>query len=306
MSDTGLVMPDLVGIRRSVRHGIDSAVLSLLRIGIDLGRIVLESAGPGEPAGTVVSQTPAPGAVLTPVSRVVLRVGGSGALDLMPFPLRDESDTELRGDRLFAIFDNPALKLGFYLRHGGAYLALHADEPITARRWLEDLFLISVDPWPAARWHALARLVPRLHALAGTTSAVRIAMVALFDLAVAEVRVTQGVIPLDGGGAIRLGERGGRLGFDAVLGTGLVGDAHVAITFGPVSLDTWRRHFTSELTAQRRALYPLLLPAHLSMSVSERWRVGNAATGATLGDEAAPALLGVNAYLGTLPDRRAA
>jgi hypothetical protein len=67
----------------------------------------------------------------------------------MPFPLRDESDTEFRVDRLLAIFDNPALKLGFFLRQGGAYLALHPDEPLTARRWLEDLFSISVAPWPA-------------------------------------------------------------------------------------------------------------------------------------------------------------
>ena len=299
-------MPDLVGIRRSVRHGVDSAVLSLLRIGIDLGRIVLESAGPGEATGTVVSQSPAPGALLTPVSRVVLRVGGSGALDLMPFPLRDESDSELRGDRLFAIFDNPALKLGFYLRHGGAYLALHADEPITARRWLEDLFLIPADPWPPARWHAVARLIPRLHALGGTTSAVRVAMIAMFDLPVHDVRVTQDVIPFVSGGAIRLGERNGRLGFDATLGSGIVGDAHVEITFGPVTLESWRQHFTVEAAAERRALYPLLLPAHLSMSVSERWRVGDSASGAKLGDGTAPALLGVNAYLGTLPLRRAA
>jgi hypothetical protein len=301
-----LVMPDLVGIRRSVRHGVDSAVLSLLRIGIDLSRIVLESAGPGESAGTVVSQTPAPGAVLSPVSRVVLRVGGSGALDLMPFPLRDESDTELRGDRLFAIFDNPALKLGFYLRHGGAYLALHADEPVTARRWLEDLFLIAADPWPPARWHALARLVPRLHALGGTTSAVRVAMAAVFDLPVDQVRVTQGVVALEAAGTLQLGERNGRLGFDAMLGGGIVGDAHVEITFGPVTLERWHRHFTVEAAAERRALYPLLLPAHLSMSVSERWRVGDSADGATLGDGTAPALLGVNAYLGTVPVRRAA
>jgi len=299
-------MPDLVGIRRSVRHGVDSAVLSLLRIGIDLSRIVLESAGPGEPAGTVVWQTPAPGAVLNPVSRVVLRVGGSGGLDLMPFPLRDESDTELRGDRLFAIFDNPALKLGFYLRHGGAYLTLHADEPVTARRWLEDLFLISAEPWPAARWHALARLVPRLHALGGTTSAVRVAMVAVFELPADEVRVTQGVVALDAAGILQLGERNGRLGFDAMLGGGIIGDAHVEITFGPVTLESWRRHFTSEAAAERRALYPLLLPAHLSMSVSERWRVGDSSDGAKLGDGNAPAVLGVNAYLGASPIRRAA
>jgi hypothetical protein len=91
-----------------------------------------------------------------------------------------------------------------------------------------------------------------------------------------------------------------------MLGTGIVGDAHIEITFGPVALDVWRRHFTAEAAAERQALYPLLLPAHLSVSVSERWRVGDSANGARLGDSSTPALLGVNAYLGTLPIRRAA
>lgn len=306
MADSTLAMPDLAGIRRSVRHGVDSALLTLLRLGVDLGHIVLESAGPGEPAGAVISQSPAPGFGLTPASRVVLRVGGSGAMDLMPFALRDESDTELRGDRFFAIFDNPALKLGFFLRHGGAYLALHADEPITARRWLEDLFLIDPESWPAERWHSLARLVPRLHAIGGTTSAVRIAMAALFALPVADVRVLQQVVPLESANVVRLGERNGRLGFDAVLGGGVVGDSRVSITFGPVRLDEWQRHCSPAAAQQRSALYPLILPAHLSSSVAERWQVGDPGVGALLGTPDRPALLGVNAYLGASPIRRAA
>jgi Type VI secretion, TssG len=306
MGEPALLMPDLAGIRRSVRHRVDSALLTLLRLGIDFGHIVLESAGPGESAGAVVSQDPLPGAVLTPVSRIVLRVGGSGAMDLMPFPLRDESDTELGGDRFFAIFDNPALKLGFFLRHGGGYLALHADEPITARRWLEDLFAIPVGAWPAERWHALARLVPRLHALGGTESAVRVAIGAIFGVPVASVRVVQAVVPVSAANVVRLGVRNGRLGFDAVLGGGVIGDAHVVITFGPLSLDEWRRTVHADSTRQRSALYPLLLPAHLSMSVSERYAVGDPGAGSVLGIAERPALLGVNAYLGRSPIRRAA
>lgn len=306
MANGTVIMPDLAGIRRSVRHRVDSALLTLLRQGIDFGHVVLESAGPGESAGAVISQDPAPGTELTPVSRIVLRVGGSGAMDLMPFPLRDESDTELRGDRFFAIFDNPALKLGFYLRHGGGYLALHADEPITARRWLEDLFAIAVERWPAERWHALARLVPRLHALGGTESAVRVAMAAMFALPVAEVRVTQDVVRVPETDVVRLGRRHGRLAFDAILGGGVIGNAHVAITFGPLTLEEWRQHATADSARQRRALYPLILPVHLSVSVSERWRVGEPGAGTVLGRAERPALLGVNAYLAAPPVRRAA
>ena len=305
MADRRMLMPDLAGVRRTARHRVDSALLTLLRLGVDFGRIVLEAAGPGETEGAVISQDPAPGTELSPVSRIALRVGGSGGLDLMPFPLRDESDTEFRVDRLLAIFDNPALKLGFFLRQGGAYLALHPDEPLTARRWLEDLFSISVAPWPAERWHPLARLVPRLHALGGTAAAVRVAMGALFDLPVAQVRVTRRVVPAAAPAVVRLGSQNGRLGYDAMLGGGIIGDARVEITYGPVTLDAWRRHVTPASTRERQALFPYILPAHLS-AVSERWRVGDATIGARLDDAARPAVLGVNAYLGEIPVRRAA
>ena len=305
MADQAIVMPDLAEVRRTARQRVYSALLTLLRLGVDFGRVVLEAAGPGESAGSVVSQDPAPGTVLTPVSRIALRIGGSGALDLMPFPLRDESETEFRVDRLCAIFDNPALKLGFYLRQGGAYLALHPDEPLTARRWLEDLFSIAVTPWPAERWHPLARLVPRLHALGGTGAAVRVAMAALFDLPVADVRVIRTVVPVSAPAVVRLGARNGRLGFDAVLGGGIVGDARIEITYGPLTLDQWRLHVSPAAARERRALFPFILPAHLS-AVSERWRVGDAAVGARLDDAERPALLGVNAYLGDIPVRRAA
>ncbi|HJP57069.1 MAG TPA: type VI secretion system baseplate subunit TssG [Gemmatimonadales bacterium] len=300
-----VMMPDLAGVRRTARHRVDSALLTLLRLGVDFGRIVLEAAGPGDSAGAVVAQDPPPGTPLTPVSRIALRVGGSGALDLMPFPLRDESETEFRADRLFAIFDNPALKLGFFLRQGGAYLALHPDEPLTARRWLEDLFSVSADPWPAERWHALARLVPRLHALGGTAAAVRVAMGAIFDLPVAEVRVARRVVPVAAPAVMRLGSRNGRLGFDAVLGGGIIGDARIEIVYGPLTLAQWRRHATPAAARERAALFPYILPAHLAVVV-ERWRVGDAAAGTRLDDAAMPALLGVNAYLGTIPLRSAA
>lgn len=303
---TPLQMPDLAGIGRTARHRVDSALLTLLRLGVDFGRVVLESAGPGESLGAVVSQDPAPGAVLSPVSRIVLRVGGSGGLDLMPFPMRDESDTEFRLDRLFAIFDNPALKLGFFLRQGGAYLALHADEPLTARRWLEDLFSIPAEGWSPGRWHPLARLVPRLHAIGGTATAVRVAMAAIFDLPVAAVTVTRQVVPVAGPGVLRLGTRNGRLGFDSVLGGGIVADARVEITYGPVTLDAWRGHVGERATAERRALFPFILPAHLAGLVIERWHVGDRTPGARLDERELPSLLGVNAYLAASPSRRAA
>jgi hypothetical protein len=301
-----LVMPDLAGVRRTVRHRLDSALLALLRLGVEHSRIVLESGGPGESDGAILAQDPAPGTTLTPNSRVVLRVGGPGGLDMMPFPLRDESETEFRLDRLFAIFDNPALKLGFYLRQGGGYLALHADEPLTARRWLEELLALSAAPWPDARWHALARLLPQLHAIAGTALAVRVAMAGVFQLPVASVRVRRDLVPLPRAMSFRLGQANGRLGFDAMLGGGLVGDSQLEITYGPLSVAQWRAHDTPAMAAERAALLPSLLPMHLTSRVIERWQVGSAADGTRLDDARRPPLLGINAYLGTLPIGRAA
>jgi hypothetical protein len=306
MTDPVRVMPDLAGIRRSVRHRVDSALLTLLRMGTDFSRIVLESAGAGESPGAVVSQSPDPGVELTPATRIVLRIGGGGSMDLMPFSLRDESETELRGDRFFALFDNPALKLGFYLRHGGGYLALHPDEPLTARRWLEDLFAVRSEAWSEARWHAVARLVPRLHALGGTEAAVRVAMAAVFALPVDRVEVGRDVVPFDQRDVMRLGTRGGRLGFDAVLGSGVVGAARVSVTFGPVSLAQWRVATAAGATAERRAIYPFILPAHVAHHVNERWRVGDGAAGSCLGLPDRPALLGVNAYLESSPVKKVA
>lgn len=300
------VMPDLAGVRRTVRHRLDSALLALLRLGIEPSRIVLESGGPGESDGAILAQEPAPGAALTPNSRVVLRIGGAGGIDLMPFPLRDESETEFRLDRLLAIFDNPALKLGFYLRQGGGYLALHADEPLTARRWLEELLALSAEPWPEARWHPLARLLPRLHAVAGTALAVRLAMTGVFQLPVASVHLRRDLVPLPQAMTFRLGEANGRLGFDAVLGGGLVGDSRLEITYGPLTLAQWRTHDTAAMAAERAALLPFLLPMHLTTTVVEHWHVGSAADGTRLDDARRPPLLGINAYLGTLPIGRAA
>jgi hypothetical protein len=91
-----------------------------------------------------------------------------------------------------------------------------------------------------------------------------------------------------------------------VLGGGLLGDARIEITYGPLSLAQWRVHATPAAAGQRAALFPLLLPAHLSASVTERWRVSDTRGGARLVQDDEPSLLGVYAYLGTIPSRRAA
>jgi predicted component of type VI protein secretion system len=131
-------------------------------------------------------------------------------------------------------------------------------------------------------------------------------MGAVFDLPVAHVHVVRDVVPVPALGVVRLGTANGRLGFDAVAGGGIVADARVEIHYGPLTLEQWRSHVAPDAARQRAALFPYILPAHLAGRVTERWQVGDATIGASLGDTERPALLGVNAYLAAPPVRRAA
>lgn len=299
-------MPDLCAPRRGVRHRLDSAILSLLRLGVEAERIVVESAGPGWPAGTVVRQSPAPGSELSQQTRVVLGVAGAGGLDTLPFPLRDESDTEFRVDRLFALFDSQVQKLAHFVREAGEVLDLHPDDPPSALRWIEEIFRESAAPWPESRWYAVARLLPALHRVAGTAEGVTLGCGLVFDLPVERVRTVGGVVPLAPERRTRLGEANSRLGFDTVAGDGAEAQTVLEVTFGPLDLETYRRHHRPEARREREALYRLVLPYHLHGSVVERWSVGDPSAALRLGEAPAQPVLGVNSYLGADQPRRIA
>lgn len=80
----------------------------------------------------------------------------------------------------------------------------------------------------------------------------------------------------------------------------------VEIDIGPVDLPTYWFHRRPGIVRERRALYQLVLPAHLRHEVRERWVVGSRAEGAMLGDRHRAAALGVNSYLGATGARSAA
>lgn len=296
MEDSGR-MPDFCRPRRGVRQRVDAAVASLLRLGVDAERIVVESAGPGWAAGVVAWQAPAPGAPITPRTRVVLAAGGAGALDTLPFPLRDAHDEELRADRLLALLDNPLLKLGIFIRRAGGFLALRRDDPVSALRWIEEIFELSSAPWPRELWYSVARLLPTLHRVAGRPEAVPFALGVVFDLPVAELRIVSAVVERSGGEVTRLGGESARLGVDTVLGGGALGESSLQVRIGPISLAAYLEHTRPARRAQRDALYRLVLPAHLAR-VQECWTVGDPAAGSRLGHGKEPPVLGVNCYLG--------
>jgi hypothetical protein len=245
----------------------------------------------------VARQHPAPGEWITGHTRVVLAVGGAGALDTLPFPLRDAHDDELRADRLLALADNPVLKLGIFLRRAGGFLALRRDDPVAALRWIEEIFGLAADPWPRDLWYPVARLLPTLHRVAGRPEAVRLALRVVFDLGVAEVRTVTRVVERPGGERTKLGGGHSRLGVDTVLDGGALDESSVEVVIGPVPLGAYLEHTTAARRAQRDALYRLVLPAHLAR-VEERWMVGDPSTGSRLGDRREPPVLGVNCYLG--------
>jgi hypothetical protein len=301
-----LRMPDFCAPRRGVRQTIDAAIPALERLGVEADRIVLRSAGGGWIAGTVVAQEPAPGTELGSQTRIVLSIAGSGALESLPFALREESDEEMRADAIFALFDNPILKLRHTVRSGGGFLAVRPDQPATSLRWIEGIFRLSPEPWPKRRWYALARLLPVLHRIAGRAEAIPLALRLVFGLPVANVRIVSGLVPVPASARTRLATANGRLGVDATIGVGLRATTAVLVEIGAVTLDTYREHGDPFERAQREAVYKLVLPAHLHGAVRERWTVGSPDDPPRLHDDWQPAALGLNSYLGGSTKRRSA
>lgn len=291
-------MPDLCSPRRGVRHTLDSAIPSLLRLGVEMERIVLESAGPGWVRGTVVRQLPAAGSVVTTETRITLWIAGVGSIESLPFPMRDSAQGEFRSDALFGLFDNHFLRLSHHLRAAGGLLDLHPDDPEGAYRWIVDIFRLPIAPWPRERWYDLARLLPALPRIAGRPDGPAIALGAMFRLPAKPVRLVSGIAPVDAARRTRLGTSNGRLGVDALVGDGVTAHTAVEIDIGPVDLASYRLHLRPAEQAQREALYRLVLPAHVRHRVRERWIVGDPAAPAVLGDPGREAALGVNSYLG--------
>jgi hypothetical protein len=291
------VMPDFCRPQRGIRQRVDAAVASLLHLGVGAERIVVESAGPGWVAGVVARQDPAPGTPITGRTRVVLAVGGAGALDTLPFPLRDAHDDELRADRLLALTDNPVLKLGIFIRSAGGFLALRRDDPVAALRWIEEIFGLSAAPWPRALWYSVARLLPTLHRVAGRPEAVPLALAVVFDLPVAELKIVSAATERRAGSTTRLGSENARLGVDTVLDGPMRDESALELRIGPIPLAAYLEHTRPSRRAQRDALYRLVLPTHLSR-VEEGWTVGDPRTGSRLGEGDEPPILGVNCYLG--------
>lgn len=292
------LMPDLCTPTRSVWQTADAAVEALARLGVALDRVVLESAGPGWEPHTVIHQSPAPGTPLEPQSRVVLGIAGSGALESLPFALREEEPSRFGTDQFFALFDSPMRKLALHMRAGGRYLELSPDEPITALRWIREIFQLQSAPWQEHEWYALATVLPTLGRSGGRADGLDLAFRGVFGIPVQEVRLHTTVVPLPAGTETRLGTANGRLGVDAVVGRGVSAAQQVEVVLGPMPLELWLQHLEPGMRERRDVIYWLALPAAMHARVQERWIVGDPTQGSHLGDAQRPARLGVASYLG--------
>ena len=70
-----------------------------------------------------------------------------------------------------------------------------------------------------------------------------------------------------------------------------------------MDLATWLTHTRPVFARERRALYQLVLPAHVRHDVQERWIVGDRTHGARLDPWQRDVALGVNSYLGAAGGR---
>lgn len=298
-------MPDLCTPTRGCTHTLDSALPTLVRVGVGAERVAVETAGGGWPPGQVLAQSPEPGTPLRPETRVRLVVAGFGGLESLPYPMRDEHPDEFRADRLFALFDSPLQKVAHHVRRAGGHLELQPGVRASALRWIEDLFHLDASVFADERLPALVRLLPVLHRVAGLEEGPRLALGLVFGLPVRAVVLESVARPLPDERRTRLGSTWTRLGVDAVAGSSTAAGLSVRLEIGPVGLETWLAHTGEALAAERAALLRLVLPAGLATAVEESWTVAAPGDGCRLGvgevADAAPVrtpiLLGINTHL---------
>jgi len=288
-------MPDFVQHSRLFRHNVHSAVASLSARGIPLDQVVLRYRAGGE-AGAVLGQQPAPGAALARARQIVLEIGGTGTFYSLPFALRDSAlSDEFAAEELVGVLDTAIARARVFVQQGGGHFLLQPGVPVTARRWISEVMRVSESPWNRSEWYRVARLLSALPTLAGRHDAVAAALRFVHGLPVSETRVITAVLPLAQQLTSRLGTTNGRLGVDAVIGSGVATAHRLRVSIGPVSLRVYLEEFPR--LAARLALYRLVLPAFLPGGVEERWVVERRAEGYRLHARDTPAVLGVSAYL---------
>src|SRR5262245_49605405 len=289
------VMPEFQRARHSFRHTADSALFSLLALGVDPDRITIRRAGRGWTFGRVVGQDPPADRKLSSED-IVISVAGDALFDRLPTGLRDRGTPNEAGiDTLLLAFDDPSEKASCYVRQGGLYFDLRPDNPTGCARWIR-LFGIAPEVWPVESWYALARFLPRLHRCSGQETGIRLGAKLLLGLDIARMEWGWRRTSLDDEALTRVGAVSTRLGVDFIVGRAVEDEAVLDITFGPMTLAEYRRHQAKEMQKQLRMVFDLVLPCHLVCAVN--WLIGNPQFAPRLAADEDNAVLGLNMHLG--------
>lgn len=293
---TTVLMPDLTWPRHGFHHTVDSALLSLMRLGVSPERITIKKVGRGWPELRVVAQKPAADELLTADKTVELEVEGDGYFHHLPVGMHESSkEGEIGTEEFCSLFDDPLEKAGYYARQGGLFFDVRPSNPAGCARWI-NLFGIDTREWPEARWYRLAILLPCLRYLAGRETGVRLALRLLLDLEIAAICWRPRRTLLAAADCSLLGGQGSRLGVDVILGDGLDDEAALEITLGPMTLETYRSFQSGEGKQRLEQTLRLVAPYHWDYETN--WLVGDVNRAPRLGKELENAVLGVNSHLG--------
>jgi hypothetical protein len=292
---SGEIMPDFSRPRHGFRHTVDSAMFSLLRMGISPRRITIEKEGPSWTPNRVVKQDPEPGQPVGPHVSVRLTASGDGLFYRLPTGMREQPENEFGIRELTSLFDDPAEKAACYVRQGGLYFDLRPENHSGCARWIR-LFGLVPEDWPVERWYNLARLLPCLHRCAGLETGVRLALKSLLDLDLFSIRWKRSRTLLSKQALTHLGAENSRLGVNFIVGEGLEDEAFVVLTLGPVSLVEYRGYAVEEGRKRVRQALNLVMPCHVLYQV--KWLVGDREKAPRLDFEEENTVLGINSHLG--------
>ena len=291
------LMPDMVQPRHGFHHTVDSALLTLLRLGVGTDRITVRKAGRGWRRSRVIEQQPAPGAPLTQEAMVELTVEGDDMFHHLPVGMREASRAGEIGTReLVSIFDDAVEKAAVYMRLGGPFFNVRPENPGGCARWIK-LFGIEPEDWPKEKWYKLAVLLPCLRYLTGRESGLRLAMRILLDLEIASVAWGPRRTLMDASDRSLLGARDSRLGVDLIVGDGIDDEALMEITMRAETLEKFRRHQTDEGQKRINQVMRLVAPYHWVYRF--KWLIGDVDRAPRIGVEVENAVLGVNSHLGS-------
>lgn len=289
-------MPDLCQGTHGFHHTLDSALDVLARMGVSSSRITIRMAGPGWPSYWVVAQSPAPGSALAPDVMLSLSIAGPSFFRSLPAGMWDTGgELEPGTQEIVELFDDPLQKAAHWIRQGARLFDVSPDNLPACSRWLA-LFGITPEEWPSEKWFPLALLLPSLNRIAGKESGIRLALRALLDLPLLEVRRMPAFSYMREEDLSRLGAQATRLGRDYILGDRLEDLECLTLVIGPVSLKTYRVFQRERELRDIEAALALCAPCYQRYRIS--WLVNYPNKNPRLGMEEENARLGVNSHMG--------